>query len=125
MGFFLSVTLGRCVEEIITVPCGKGVSGEQCSNRRAALGCVRDPVRSREELNQRAKKNRMAVRSGEERALAVSLLLEVPEEEGRTTGRVVIQEHSAPPSLDRRTLGPGFLPWRPGHQGTAQGTAQS
>lgn len=38
-------------------------------------GCVRDPVRSREELNQRAK-NRMAVRSGEERALAVNLLLE-------------------------------------------------
>lgn len=70
MGFFLSVTFRRGVEEIITVRWGKGVSGQQSSNRRAAPGGVRDPVRSGEELNQRA------VRSGQERALAVSLLLE-------------------------------------------------
>lgn len=49
--------------------------GSSLVTDRLLWGCVRDPVRSREELNQRAKKNRMAVRSGEERALAVNLLL--------------------------------------------------
>lgn len=63
------------MEEIITVPCGKGVVGSSLVTDGLLRGCVRDPVRSREELNQRAK-NRMAVRSGEERALAVNLLLE-------------------------------------------------